>query len=85
MVCVRPVAAHMTKKNLYHLQKRFLDVIRLLFCWHGGLILIIFREAKYSGVHLTLQTPLLCVWWSLFEIWLSDRVYWSIAKELSGI
>ena len=45
------------------------------------LFLIIFREAKHSGVYLTLYNPLLYAWWSLFEIWLSEGVYLNIATE----
>ena len=51
------------------------------FVCTGGSFLIIFWEAKHSGVYLTLYTPLLCVWRSLFEIWLSDGVYLNIATE----
>ena len=38
-----------------------------------------------NGVYLTLQAPLLCVSWGLFEIWLSNRVYLNIAKEFDII
>ena len=51
------------------------------FVCTGGLFLIIIRQAKRIGVYLTLQTPLPCVWRSLFEIWLSNGVYLNIAKE----
>ena len=38
-------------------------------------------EEKRSGVYSALQTPLLCVCRSLFEIWVSDGVYLNIATE----
>ena len=56
-------------------EARYCIFILLLFVCTGGLFLIIFRKAMRSGVYLTLETPLLCVWRSLFEIWLSDGVY----------
>ena len=43
--------------------------------------MIIVQQAKRSGVYLILYTPLLCVWYSLFEIWLSDGVYLNIATD----
>ena len=38
-------------------------------------LFLIFRQVMHGGVYLTSWTPLPCVWWSLFEIWLSDTVY----------
>ena len=50
-----------------------------------GLFFIIVWETKQCGDYLTLLTPLLCVWWSLFEIWLSDGVYLNVATEFDII
>ena len=47
--------------------------------------MIIVRQVKHGGVYLTLYTPLLCVWRSLFEIWLSDGVYLNIATNFDTL
>ena len=52
----------------------FLNSPYCSFVFTGGLIFIIFREAKHSGVYLT------CIM-LLLPVWLSDGVYLNIAVE----
>ena len=70
------VSTYRVQKPLY-LTARFCSFVcaRDLF--------LIFQQVMHGGVYLTSWTPLPCVWWSLFEVWLTNTVYLSMTVHLT--